>query len=115
MKMRYGLLINIKRKIAIFRKDVTSTQEIRFDKSKINDNSSSINEKLSFEPKIFEFIYFVDKDLNMSEFKETHPFKMDFHLINEMKDLEKLMPNLMLAKLISRNNITSAFQYKNVY
>lgn len=51
----------------------------------------------------------------MSEFKETHPFKMDFHLINEMKDLEKLMPNLMLAKLISRNNITSAFQYKNVY
>ncbi|TGA76937.1 rhomboid family intramembrane serine protease [Staphylococcus croceilyticus] len=100
------------RKIAIFRKDVTSTQEIRFDKSKIYDNSSSINEELSFEPKAFEFIYFTDKDLNMREFKETHPFKMDFHLINEMKDLERLMPNLMLSKLISRNNKTSAFQYK---
>ena len=58
--MKYGCLIR-KHSIVVFRKDVTSTQEIRFDKSKIMERPEEIQQFIGYIPESYEFYYFTDK------------------------------------------------------
>ncbi|MGA4513592.1 rhomboid family intramembrane serine protease [Staphylococcus caledonicus] len=101
-----------KKKIAIFRKEITSTQEIRFDKSKILDNYEHIKETVQFDPKMVELFYFSDKHLNITEFIETHPVKIKCNAITEDKHLEKMISNPFLTRTIVRKDNKTSFYYK---
>ncbi|MDU3983204.1 MAG: rhomboid family intramembrane serine protease, partial [Staphylococcus epidermidis] len=47
-----------KQSIVVFRKNVTSTQEIRFDKSKIMERPEEIQQFIGYLPESYEFYYF---------------------------------------------------------
>lgn len=101
-----------KNKVVIFRKDITSTQEIRFDKAKIKENFEQIENTLGFNPKTFEYFYFVDKDYTLDEFTETHPIKFQYNLISNDKDVEKLYPNVILSTIFTRKDNKSSTHYR---
>lgn len=51
-----------KKSVVVFRRDVTTSQEIRFDKSKVKENFNQLEQTIGFKPKSFNFYYFTDKD-----------------------------------------------------
>lgn len=61
-----------KHSIVVFRKDVTSTQEIRFDKSKIMERPEEIQQFIGYIPESYEFYYFTDKELSKENLNEEN-------------------------------------------
>lgn len=45
-----------KQSVVIFRKDVSTTQEVRFDKSRILDHQDDLAQKIGFKPSSYNFI-----------------------------------------------------------
>ncbi len=67
--MKYGCLIRENIQLLYLEKDVTSTQEIRFDKSKIMERPEEIQQFIGYIPESYEFYYFTDKELSKRKFK----------------------------------------------
>ena len=44
-----------KKSVVVFRRDVTTSQEIRFDKSKVKENFNQLEQTIGFKPKSFNF------------------------------------------------------------
>ena len=42
-----------KKSVVVFRRDVTTSQEIRFDKSKVKENFNQLEQTIGFKPKSF--------------------------------------------------------------
>ena len=101
-----------KEELIVFRKEVSSTQEIRFDKSKINDHKENLQKKLGFKIKKVEFFYFLETSMNIDNFDETHPTKLIYHSITNEKDLENTMPNFILKKRVNKKDKKSSLDYK---
>lgn len=101
-----------KEELIVFRKEVSSTQEIRFDKSKINDHKENLQKKLGFKIKKVEFFYFLETSMNIDNFDEMHPTKLIYHSITNEKDLENTMPNFILKKRINKKEKKSSLDYK---
>ena len=49
-------LVHKKKICSGFRRDVTTSQEIRFDKSKVKENFNQLEQTIGFKPKSFNFI-----------------------------------------------------------
>ncbi|MFB2002665.1 rhomboid family intramembrane serine protease [Staphylococcus aureus] len=103
-----------KKSIVIFSNYVTSTQEIRFDKSKIIENQEQIEVLVGYKPTSFQFYYFTDKTLTTDSLDETYPLKLKFKIIKEDRDLERVLPNVILTKLFKRNDSKkTSVSYRN--
>ena len=101
-----------KEELIVFRKEVSSTQEIRFDKSKINDHKENLQKKLGFKIKKVEFFYFLETSMNIDHLDEMHPTKLIYHSITNEKDLENTMPNFILKKRVNKKDKKSSLDYK---
>ena len=53
-----------KKSIAIFRKEVSSTQEIRFDKSNFLERPKDVEQRVGYKPHAIDFYYFSDKNIS---------------------------------------------------
>lgn len=92
-----------KHSIVVFRKDVTSTQEIRFDKSKIMERPEEIQQFIGYIPESYEFYYFTDKELSKENLNEEKPIKLKFKIISNEQSLNSLPINFLLLKMIINN------------
>lgn len=101
-----------KHKIVIFKTDVNSSQEIRFDKSRVQEHEKEISEFTGFKIKEVDFYYLTEKIFTYENLNEVHPIKMKFNVIRNMKDLNKIFPNPLLIRLYSRNNDKTSLYYK---
>ncbi len=94
---------NRKHSIVVFRKDVTSTQEIRFDKSKIMERPEEIQQFIGYIPESYEFYYFTDKELSKENLNEEKPIKLKFKIISNEQSLNSLPINFLLLKMLINN------------
>lgn len=102
-----------KHSIVVFRKDVTSTQEIRFDKSKIMERPEEIQQFIGYIPESYEFYYFTDKELSKENLNEEKPIKLKFKIISNEQSLNSLPINFLLLKmLINNENKRTYLHYK---
>ena len=92
-----------KHSIVVFRKDVTSTQEIRFDKSKIMERLEEIQQFIGYIPESYEFYYFTDKELSKENLNEEKPIKLKFKIISNEQSLNSLPINFLLLKMLINN------------
>lgn len=92
-----------KHSIVVFRKDVTSTQEIRFDKSKIMERPEEIQQFIGYIPESYEFYYFTDKELSKENLNEEKPIKLKFKIISNEESLKSLPINFLLLKMLINN------------
>lgn len=92
-----------KHSIVVFRKDVTSTQEIRFDKSKIMERPEEIQQFIGYIPESYEFYYFTDKELSKENLNEEKPIKLKFKIISNEQSLNLLPINFLLLKMLINN------------
>lgn len=92
-----------KHSIVVFRKDVTSTQEIRFDKSKIMELPEEIQQFIGYIPESYEFYYFTDKELSKENLNEEKPIKLKFKIISNEQSLNSLPINFLLLKMLINN------------
>ncbi|PTF48037.1 rhomboid family intramembrane serine protease [Staphylococcus epidermidis] len=92
-----------KHSIVVFRKDVTSTQEIRFDKSKIMERPEEIQQFIGYIPESYEFYYFTDKELSKENLNEEKPIKLTFKIISNEQSLNSLPINFLLLKMLINN------------
>lgn len=92
-----------KHSIVVFRKDVTSTQEIRFDKSKIMERPEEIQQFIGYIPESYEFYYFTDKELSKENLNEEKPIKLKFKIISNEQSLNSLSINFLLLKMLINN------------
>ena len=92
-----------KHSIVVFRKDVTSTQEIRFDKSKIMERPEEIQQFIGYIPESYEFYYFTDKELSKENLNEEKPIKLKFKIISNEQSLSSLPINFLLLKMLINN------------
>lgn len=92
-----------KHSIVVFRKDVTSTQEIRFDKSKIMERPEEIQQFIGYIPESYEFYYFTDKELSEENLNEEKPIKLKFKIISNEQSLKSLPINFLLLKMLINN------------
>lgn len=92
-----------KHSIVVFRKDVTSTQEIRFDKSKIMERPEEIQQFIGYIPESYEFYYFTDKELSKENLNEEKPIKLKFKIISNEQSLISLPINFLLLKMLINN------------
>lgn len=92
-----------KHSIVVFRKDVTSTQEIRFDKSKIMERPEEIQQFIGYIPESYEFYYFTDKELSKENLNEEKPIKLKFKIISNEQNLKSLPINFLLLKMLINN------------
>ena len=92
-----------KHSIVVFRKDVTSTQEIRFDKSKIMERPEEIQQFIGYIPESYEFYYFTDKELSKENLNEEKPIKLKFKIISNEQSLNSLPINFLLLKMLINN------------
>lgn len=92
-----------KHSIVVFRKDVTSTQEIRFDKSKIMERPEEIQQFIGYIPESYEFYYFTDKELSKENLNEEKPIKLKFKIISKEQSLNSLPINFLLLKMLINN------------
>lgn len=92
-----------KHSIVVFRKDVTSTQEIRFDKSKIMERPEEIQQFIGYIPESYEFYYFTDKELSKENLNEEKPIKLKFKIISNDQSLNSLPINFLLLKMLINN------------
>lgn len=92
-----------KHSIVVFRKDVTSTQEIRFDESKIMERPEEIQQFIGYIPESYEFYYFTDKELSKENLNEEKPIKLKFKIISNEQSLNSLPINFLLLKMLINN------------
>ena len=92
-----------KHSIVVFRKDVTSTQEIRFDKSKIMERPEEVQQFIGYIPESYEFYYFTDKELSKENLNEEKPIKLKFKIISNEQSLNSLPINFLLLKMLINN------------
>lgn len=92
-----------KHSIVVFRKDVTSTQEIRFDKSKIMERPEEIQQFIGYIPESYEFYYFTDKELSKENLNEEKPIKLKSKIISNEQSLNSLPINFLLLKMLINN------------
>ena len=92
-----------KHSIVVFRKDVTSTQEIRFDKSKIMERPEEIQQFIGYIPESYEFYYFTDKELSKENLNEEKPTKLKFKILSNEQSLNSLPINFLLLKMLINN------------
>lgn len=92
-----------KHSIVVFRKDVTSTQEIRFDKSKIMERPEEIQQFIGYIPESYEFYYFTDKELSKENLNEEKPIKPKPKIISNEQSLNSLPINFLLLKMLINN------------
>lgn len=92
-----------KHSIVVFRKDVTSPQEIRFDKSKIMERPEEIQQFIGYIPESYEFYYFTDKELSKENLNEEKPIKLKFKIISNEQSLNSLPINFLLLKMLINN------------
>ena len=92
-----------KHSIVVFRKDVTSTQEIRFDKSKIMERPEEIQQFIGYIHESYEFYYFTDKELSKENLNEEKPIKLKFKIIINEQSLNSLPINFLLLKMLINN------------
>ena len=77
-----------KQSIVVFRKNVTSTQEIRFDK-----------------------YYFTDKELSKENLNEEKPTKLKFKILSNEQSLKSLPINFLLIKMLINNEDKKTYLY----
>lgn len=70
--MKYGCIIRENIPLLFLEKNVTSTQEIRFDKSKIMERPEEIQQFIGYIPESYEFYYFTDKELSKENLNEEN-------------------------------------------
>ena len=100
-----------KHSIVVFRKDVTSTQEIRFDKSKIMERPEEIQQFIGYIPESYEFYYFTDKELSKENLNEEKPTKLKFKILSNEQSLKSLPINFLLIKMLINNEDKKTYLY----
>lgn len=100
-----------KKSVVVFRRDVTTSQEIRFDKSKVKENFNQLEQTIGFKPKSFNFYYFTDKDFLEEKNNESHPIKIQFHIIRNVKDIKAITPHFVLYKMLVNNEDKKTYSH----
>ncbi len=85
----------------IFKHGANSTQDVRFDKTRIQENQDNIIAFLGFKPKNYELYIFTDKMFTDENLNETKPVKFKVKIIREAGHVERIMPNFFVKKCIS--------------
>ncbi|MDW4286497.1 rhomboid family intramembrane serine protease [Staphylococcus saprophyticus] len=101
-----------KRSIVIFKYGANSTLEVRFDKSRIQENQQDISTFLGFEPNNYELFIFTDKHFTDENLNENHPVKFKVKIIREVDHMERLLPNVFIKQLYKRNTKQTKGYYK---
>lgn len=103
-----------KREIMIFKFGVSSSQEIRFDKSRVQEHGEEIKSFLGYQPKTVIFNYLTDKIFTYENLNEIHPLKMKFNVMRNMKELVNSLPNVIISRLYARKDDKSSLYYKRI-
>lgn len=101
-----------KQSVAIFEFGANSTQEVRFAKSRIQENEENIVSFLDFSPKNYELYIFTDKTFTDENLNEIQPLKFKVKIIREASHAERIMPNFIMKKIYNRDTKLTKYQYK---
>ncbi|MDW8553900.1 rhomboid family intramembrane serine protease [Staphylococcus xylosus] len=98
--------------IVIFKHGANSTQDVRFDKTRIQENQDNIIAFLGFKPKNYELYIFTDKMFTDENLNETKPVKFKVKIIREAGHVERIMPNFFVKKVYNRKTKHTKSYYK---
>lgn len=102
-----------KQSVAIFKFGANSTQEVRFAKSRIQENEDNIVSFLEYEPHNYELFIFTDKTFTDENLNEIQPFKFKVKIIREANHVERIMPNFIMKKVYNRDTKLTKSQFKH--
>ncbi|WP_323711066.1 rhomboid family intramembrane serine protease [Mammaliicoccus lentus] len=88
-------------------------QEVDFDFKKVTDHLSNLIEFIGFSFEQLDVFYISDKEMDLTEFKQTSRPKIKYYVINEIKDFEKVTSHVVTKHQIKRNKLMSVTTYKN--
>ena len=100
-----------KQSVVIFRKDVSTTQEVRFDKSRILDHQDDLAQKIGFKPSSYNFYYFTDREFSEEKISENDPIKLNFFIIKNEEDIKQITPNFVIHKMLINNNDKKTYSH----
>ena len=100
-----------KQSVVIFRKDVSTTQEVRFDKSRILDHQDDLAQKIGFKPSSYNFYYFTDREFSEEKISENNPIKLNFFIIKNEEDIKQITPNFVIHKMLINNNDKKTYSH----
>lgn len=101
-----------KQKLVIFKTDVSSSQELRFDKSRVLEHQEEIKDYTGFKVNEVVFNYLTEKMFTYENLNEVHPLKMKFNIIRNSKDLNNVFPNPLFKKIYIRKDDKTSLYYK---
>ncbi|PNZ57493.1 rhomboid family intramembrane serine protease, partial [Staphylococcus condimenti] len=93
-----------KQKLVIFKTDVSSSQELRFDKSRVLEHQEEIKDYTGFKVNEVVFNYLTEKMFTYENLNEVHPLKTKFNVIRNSKDLNNIFPNPLFKKIYIRKD-----------
>ena len=108
----YWLAHKDKAHVVVFNKDVSSSQEMRFDKSRLEEHQDDIQRFLQFTPKSYTYFYFTDKVFSDENLNSLHPIKFKAHIIRSESEVLQALPNRMMTMLYGRNDKKTTTYYK---
>lgn len=100
-----------KQSVVIFRKDVSTTQEVRFDKSRILDHQDDLAQKIGFKPSSYNFYYFTDREFSEEKISENDPIKLNFFIIKNEEDIKQITPIFVIHKMLINNNDKKTYSH----
>ncbi|WP_436859895.1 rhomboid family intramembrane serine protease [Staphylococcus caeli] len=101
-----------KQQVAIFKFGANSTQDVRFVKSRIQDNNENINDFLNFKPSNYDLFIFTEKMFTDENLNESHPAKFKVKIIRDEEQLASILPNMFIKQIFIRDTKHTKSYYK---
>ena len=101
-----------KQSVVIFKFGANSTQEVRFDKSRIQDHEEDIIAFLDFKPKSYNLFIYTDKTFTDENLDELKSIKFKVKIIRQADQIEKIMPNFFIKSVFNKSSNQTKSYYK---
>ncbi|MCE5034908.1 rhomboid family intramembrane serine protease, partial [Staphylococcus cohnii] len=101
-----------KQSVAIFKFGANSTQEVRFDKSRVQDHEEDIITFLGFKPKNYNLYIYTDKTFTNENLDELKSVKFKVKIIRQVEHMDKIMPNFLVKFMFNRSTKHTKGYYK---
>lgn len=99
-----------KQSVAIFKFGANSTQEVRFDKSRIQDHEEDIIIFLGFKPHNYNLYIYTDKTFTNENLDELKSVKFKVKILRQKEHIDQIMPNFFVKFVFNRDsNHTKGF------
>ncbi|UEX89082.1 rhomboid family intramembrane serine protease [Staphylococcus ratti] len=101
-----------RRHIAIFKSGEFTSQELTFTYDRLKEHKEDINSFLSFDVRKYDVYVMNAKPIELNQFNEHYPIKIQFHAIDSRKDLYQHIKHPLLKRALTSADSQSLNYFK---